>query len=74
MCSWIVGAEIGLDVLLWTCLGKFPGLVPASVGLSSSSRALTWGEGKILGERKRFGSVCQLKSTFKQRKGCEENP
>lgn len=43
MCSWILGTEIGLDVLLWASLGKFPALVPAPVGCSgafSSFRAL----------------------------------
>lgn len=43
MCSWMLGTEIGLDVLLWTSLGKFPGLVPAPVGCSgalSSFRAI----------------------------------
>lgn len=43
MCSWMLATEIGLDVLLWTSLGKFPGLVPAPVGCSgalSSFRAI----------------------------------
>lgn len=69
MCSWILGiapgTEIGLDVLLWTSLGKFPGLpcpIPCGmvrniVQLYSSSKAFTWVEGRILGERKRFGSL-----------------
>lgn len=76
MYFWIFGTEMGLVVLLWISLGKFPGfslcgMLRSIFQLQSFSRAFTWVGGKKFWEKRRgLGAFV----SSREKKGLGENP